>query len=148
MIPFIALIISWVIFRVIGLLGGTYFDDWQTPLQAAVAVMFLLTASAHWGTKRKDLVRMVPPSFPQPGKIVTVTGYLEIAGAIGIMIPAISLYAAIGLVLLLLAMFPANVYAARHELTLSGRPVTPLPVRTLLQLTFLAAVVLASPLVG
>jgi uncharacterized membrane protein len=90
---------------------------------------------------------MVPPSFPQPGRIVSVTGILEIAGAIGIMIPAVSLYAAIGLVLLLLAMFPANVYAARHKLTLSGRPVTTLPVRTLLQLIFLVVVVLASPLV-
>jgi uncharacterized membrane protein len=143
-----ALIVSWAIFRVIGLLGGSYFDEWHTSLQAAVAVMLLLTASAHWGSKRKDLVRMVPPSLPKPGWIVSMTGYLEIAGAIGILIPALSLYAAIGLVLLLIAMFPANAYAARHKLTIGGRPVPSLPVRTLLQIIFIAAVMLASPLFG
>ncbi|MBD3919636.1 DoxX family protein [Paenibacillus sp. PR3] len=146
MIPLFALVISWVLFRLIGLAGVTYLDDWHTSLQAAVAVMLLLTASAHWGSKRKDLVSMVPPSFPKPGRIVTITGYLEIAGAIGILIPAVSLYAAIGLALLLIAMFPANVYAARHKLTLDGRPVPSLPIRTLLQLIFLAAVILASPM--
>ncbi|QKS44824.1 DoxX family protein [Paenibacillus cellulosilyticus] len=146
MIPLIALIVSWALFRVIGLLGASYFDEWHTTLQAAVAIMLLLTASAHWGAKRKDLVRMVPPAFPQPGRIVSITGYLEIAGAIGIMIPALSLYASIGLVLLLIAMFPANIYAARHKLTLSGRPVPSLPVRTLIQIIFLTVVVLASPL--
>jgi uncharacterized membrane protein len=49
-------------------------------------------------------------------------------------------YAAIGLGLLLVAMFPANVHAARAKLTLAGRPVTPLPQRSALQLVFLAAV--------
>lgn len=75
--------------------------------------MFLLTASAHWGKRRLDLIRMVPPAFPRPASIVTITGYLEIAGSIGILIPVVSLAASIGLLFLLLAMFPANVLAAR-----------------------------------
>lgn len=62
------------------------------------------------------------------------------------MIPLLSPYAAIGLVLLFIAMSPANVYAARHKLTLGGRAVPSLPIRTLLQLIYLAAVLLASPL--
>lgn len=63
MVPFIALIVSFLLFRGIGLLGLTYWNDWQTALQWAVAVMLLLGASAHWGRRRSDLVRMVPPFF-------------------------------------------------------------------------------------
>ncbi|WP_341278298.1 DoxX family protein [Paenibacillus sp. FSL H8-0537] len=146
MAPFIALVASFLLFRIIGLLGLSYFDDWHTSLQAAVAIMFLLTASAHWGKRRKDLIRMVPPAFPKKEWIVTVTGCLEIAGAIGICLPAFSLAAAIGLTLILVAMFPANIYAAREKMTIGGRPVPKLPFRALLQLIFIAAIVLASPL--
>ncbi|MGO4273731.1 DoxX family protein [Paenibacillus sp. TAF58] len=143
MIPFYVLVVSFTLFRVLGLFGWSYFDDWQTPLQGAVALMLLVTASAHWGKKRQDLIRMVPPAFPRPSWLVTITGWLEIAGAIGILLPATSRAASICLALLLLAMFPANVKAARERLTIGGRPTPKLLVRTLLQLVFLAAVILA-----
>ncbi|EFM12575.1 conserved hypothetical protein [Paenibacillus curdlanolyticus YK9] len=146
MAPFIALIVSFGIFRVAGWFGWSYVDDWQHSLQAAVAVMFLLTASAHWGKRRADLIRMVPPILPRPGLIVTATGWLEIAGAIGILVPAVSSAAAVGLTLMLLAMFPANVRAAKEKLTIDGQPVPKLAVRTLLQIVFIAAVLAASPL--
>jgi uncharacterized membrane protein len=42
-----------------------------------------------------------------------------------------------GLILLLIAMFPANVNAARKRLTLGGRPATPLWLRLALQLLFI-----------
>jgi hypothetical protein len=44
----------------------------------------------------------------------------------------------------MLALFPANVSAARRGLKLGGRPVTPLPLRTLLQVVFVAAAVLVA----
>ena len=142
MVPLIALIVSFAAFRTAGYLGAEWFDGWAESLRPAVAVMFLLTASAHWGAKRKDLTAMVPPTFRNPGFIVTLTGWLEIAGAIGILVPGwISTAAAAGLTLMLLAMFPANVYAARKRLTLSGRPVIPIVPRTVLQILFLAATV-------
>ncbi|NQX62135.1 DoxX family protein [Paenibacillus qinlingensis] len=148
MAPFVALLSSFLLFRAMGFLGWSFFDQWHTSLQGAVAVMFLLTASAHWGKRRPDLIRMVPPAFPKPASIVTITGYLEIAGAIGILIPAVSQAASVGLLLLLLAMFPANVFAARKKLTIGGKPVPRLAVRVVLQLVFIGAVVLASPWFG
>jgi uncharacterized membrane protein len=48
------------------------------------------------------------------------------------------------MVLLLLAMFPANVHAAREGLNIGGTPVTPLVPRTLLQVLFLGATVAAA----
>lgn len=143
MVPFYVLAGAFLLFKVLGLIGLSYFEGWHTPLQVAVAVMLLLTASAHWGAKRPDLVGMVPPIFPNPGWIVTATGLLEIAGAVGLLFPATSQASSLGLAVLLVAMFPANVRAARERLTIGGRPVPMLPLRTLLQLVFLAAVLLA-----
>ncbi|QAY66503.1 DoxX family protein [Paenibacillus protaetiae] len=142
MVPFIALIVSWIVFRAAGYAGLSYFDDWFVSLQAAAVIMLLLSASAHWGTRRPDLIRMVPPAIPAKGAIVTVTGLLEIAGAIGLLIPAVSLAAAIALTTLLIAMFPANHYAAKRRLTIGGKPVPSLPVRAVLQLVFIAAILL------
>ncbi|PZD95047.1 hypothetical protein DNH61_15535 [Paenibacillus sambharensis] len=143
MVPFLALVASFLLFRLTGYLGLSFFDSWQTSLQGAVAVMLLLAASAHWGKRRPDLIRMVPPGFPKPGWIVTATGCLEIAGAIGILIPGVSSTAGICLIILLVAMFPANVYAAKKGLTLGGRPVPNLLIRSILQVVFIAAILLA-----
>ncbi|ETT73032.1 hypothetical protein C173_13332 [Paenibacillus sp. FSL R7-277] len=146
MVPFIALIVTFLLFRMVGLLGLTYWDDWQTSLQWAVSIMLLFGASAHWGRRRSDLVRMVPPVFPQKEWIVTVTGMLEMAGAIGILLPAFSAAASVCLILLLIAMLPANIYAARMNMTIGGKPVPKLAVRVGIQLIFITAVLFASPL--
>lgn len=143
MVPFYVLVGAFLFFKAIGLIGVSYFEGWHTSLQGAVAMMLLLTASAHWGTRRPDLIRMVPPAFPRPDWIVTVTGLLEIAGAIGILFEATSKAASLCLSVLLLAMFPANVRAARENLSIGGRAVPKLIPRTVLQIVFLAAILLA-----
>jgi len=114
---------------------------WWTALRIALAAMFLLTASAHWGKRREDLVRMVPTVFPRPDLMVTITGICEILGAIGLIIPRVATVAAICLTLLLLAIFPANIRAAQQAITIGGRPATPLLLRTLIQVVFLAATI-------
>lgn len=44
---------------------------------------------------------------------------------------------------LLAAMFSANVRAARHNLTIGGKTATALPLRTLIQVVFIAALLAA-----
>jgi uncharacterized membrane protein len=139
MAPFIALSALFLVLGGLGLAGVHALEGWHTPLRLALAGMFLLTASAHWGKRRQDLVRMVPPRFARPEALVTLTGVLELMGAVGLLVRPLAPVAAGGLALLLLAMFPANVHAARAGLTLGGRPATALVPRTLLQLLFLAA---------
>lgn len=143
MAPFILLIVSFLIFRLIGFLGLSYFDGWETSLRIAVALMFIFTATAHWGKRRPDLIEMVPPALSNPGFIVTITGIFEIVGAIGLLIPITLSIASIGLAVLLIVMFPANIRAARKGITIGGRPSTPLFPRTILQIIFLIAVILA-----
>jgi uncharacterized membrane protein len=83
------------------------------------------------------MIAMVPPRLPRPDLLVTITGLLEFAGAVGLLLPATYRLAAVCLALLMVAMFPANVYAARHRITLAGEPVTRLPLRTAEQLLYI-----------
>jgi len=85
----------------------------------------------------------VPSQFPNPELLVTLTGIAEIAGAVGLMIPRLAPWAAGGLALLLLAMFPANVHAANAAVTIGGWPVLGVLPRALMQVAFLAAVLAA-----
>jgi uncharacterized membrane protein len=141
MIPVIVLVSATLAARLVGIAGVEPLDGWQMSLRVGLASMLLLTASAHWGKRRPDLVAMVPTRFPCAGLLVTVTGVLELAGAVGLLVTPMASYAAAGLALLFVAMFPANVSAAKRHLAIDGRPVTPLKLRTGLQLLFLAAAV-------
>jgi uncharacterized membrane protein len=82
---------------------------------------------------------MVPPRLPKPEVLVTVTGILEFAGAVGLFIPAVARQAAWCLIALLVAMFPANVHAARARLMIVGRRAPPMSVRLPLQVFWIAA---------
>ncbi|MFF5215583.1 DoxX family membrane protein [Micromonospora sp. NPDC000442] len=142
MAPLIALVAGTGLARLVGLAGLSALDGWHPALRVGLALMFVMTGIVHFvGDRRQDLIAMVPPRLPRPDLLVTVTGVLELAGAVGLLVPATARWAAAGLALLLLAMFPANISAARRRLTLAGRPVTPLGIRTVLQLVFLAAAV-------
>src|SRR5215510_14911006 len=120
MVPFGVLITLFALLSVAGHFEVPVAFGWWTSLRLALAGMFLLTASAHWGRRRPDLIKMVPPSFARPDVLVTVTGVLEILGAIGLMLPAVAPYAALGLACMLIAGFPANVNAARKHLAIAG----------------------------
>jgi uncharacterized membrane protein len=140
MAPFVVLVALFSLLSVIDYFVPAPFG-WWTSLRLALAGMFFLTASAHWGKRRRDLVAMVPPMFPRPEVLVTATGVLEILGAIGLLLPTVAPKAALGLSLMLLAVFPANVHAARNRLEIAGRQMPGLIPRTLLQIVFLTATV-------
>lgn len=144
MIPFIVLAVVTLLLRSLGLAGLNALASWDVSLRGGLAAMFLLTASAHWGRRRPDLIHMVPPTFPRPDLIVTATGALELLGAVGLLLPMTARLAAACLAVLLLAMFPANVHAARHGLSIGGQPATALAPRTLLQIIFISALVLVA----
>ena len=84
---------------------------------------------------------MVPPALEHPEFLVAFTGTLEAIGAVGLMVPALVRTAAIGLALLLVAMFPANVHAARAGLSVGGRRAMPLTLRLPLQLLWIGLLV-------
>ena len=133
----IMLLVALVFFRGLGILGVGDLSVWQVSAAWALAVMFLFTASAHFTSTKDDLAKMVPLAFPNPRLLVAVTGVLEVLGAAGLLFPATRGPAGIGLALLLIAMFPANVDAARRGVKLRGRPATPLWLRAPMQVLFI-----------
>jgi len=141
MVPFIVLVTLFALLCILGHFQIPVAFGWWTSLRLSLAGMFLLTASAHWGKRRPDLIQMVPASFPRPDLLVTATGVLEILGATGLMLPKVAPYAALGLAFMLVAVFPANIHAARERLMIAGRPVEALLPRLILQIVFLAATI-------
>jgi uncharacterized membrane protein len=110
----ITLLLGSIVARVAGSLGVAYLDSWTAAIAAGLAAMFVLTGIAHFAPPlRRDLIAIVPPRLPAPAMLVTGTGVLELLGAVGLLLPATRVAAAACLLVLMLAMFPANVYAAR-----------------------------------
>ena len=137
MVVLIILIVAILGFRGVGALGVESMDSWQAATRYGLAVMLIFTAVAHFNRMRADLVRMTPPWVPKPGAMVTFTGVCEFLGAIGILIPQTRRIAGIALILLFVAMLPANIHAARAGVTLGGKPVTPLWLRIPMQVVFI-----------
>ena len=138
MIPVFVMVGAIFLARVLGSVGILPTATWALSTRVGLAIMFLFTASAHFTRMRADLIRMVPPAFPKPPLLVTLTGIAELAGAVGLLVPHVARWAAGGLSLLLIAMVPANVHAARSGLAIRGRAATPLVVRLPLQVMWLA----------
>lgn len=138
MMTLIVLFFSLLVFRGLGVLGVPLFLTWHDSALWALSAMVLFTASAHFTALKEDLIKMVPSFFPAPRQIVFVTGLLEIAGAVGLLIPQVRAAAGACLALLFVAMFPANINAALRQVPLRGRPATPLWLRLPMQVLFIA----------
>ncbi len=136
MVVLIVLFGSWLALRGVGALGVHALAGWQVSGRYALAAMFAFTGIAHFTGTRHDMALMVPRVFPRPMLMVFLTGVCELLGAIGLLTP-LAPVASIGLMVLLLALFPANIQAARQGLTIRGRQATPLWLRAPMQVLFL-----------
>jgi uncharacterized membrane protein len=134
MIVMIVLGVSILIARLSGFAGVRSLDSWKAAVRAALAVTLLFTASAHFTPMRHDLARMVPPAVPYPMAVIYFTGVCEILGAVGLLVPRVRRLAGLALIVFFLAIFPANVHAARTGATIGGTPAVPLPVRIPMQI--------------
>jgi uncharacterized membrane protein len=137
----LTLVLGTLAARLVGWLRVDCVDSWPKAIAVGLAAMFVMTGVAHFANPlRRDMIAIVPPGLPAPGLLVTVTGVLELAGAVGLLLPATRAAAAVCLLLLMLAMFPANVYATRMPnppKSMNSR----LGVRTALEVIYLASAV-------
>lgn len=67
-------------------------------------------------------LKIMPPYIPWHLAMVYVSGAAEMAGGAGLLIPKLRRAAAWGLVALLIAVFPANVYMATDHIQMTVRP--------------------------
>jgi uncharacterized membrane protein len=76
-----------------------------------LALMFVGAGVLHFA--RPELyARVVPPGFPYPAALVSLSGAAEIAGGVGVLLPEVRRWAGWGLIALLVAVFPVNVHMA------------------------------------
>ena len=64
--------------------------------------------------------RIIPPIFPRPILLVLISGAAEILGGAGLLVPRFRRPAAYGLAILLVAVYPANIYMAVYHIPSSG----------------------------
>lgn len=140
MAPLVILITVTLVLIVAGRFGVGALRDPATALRGGLAAMFTVTGLAHFIGMRHELIAMVPPALPAPGVLVTITGITELMGVAGLLWQRRTAHwASIGLTVQLVAMFPANVYAAiTHQSSAFEDRLVP---RTIMQLIFLAATV-------
>jgi uncharacterized membrane protein len=144
MAPLITLLVGSIAARIAGGAGVDYVGTWTKAVAVGLAAMFVLTGVAHFAPPlRAALIAIVPPQLPAPGLLVTVTGVLEFLGAVGLLIPTTRVAAALCLLLLMLAMFPANIYAARMPNPPKSMT-TQLPLRIAEEVIYLAAAIVVA----
>jgi uncharacterized membrane protein len=84
-----------------------------------LATLFLLSGGFHFLAPQVYL-KIMPPYLPAPTALVYLSGAAEMLGGAGLLIPSARRYAAWGLVVLLIAVLPANVYMATAHLAIPG----------------------------
>ena len=129
-----------------------WFDLPESGLRAAVllalAAFFVFAGAMHF-VKPRMFAAIVPPSLPAPLVLVGVSGMAEVFGGLGLVLAATRAAAGVGLILLLVAVFPANVFMARQaERFQRIAPPWALWARLGLQPVLMAVVAWASGLVG
>ena len=85
----------------------------KTVGKAAFAAIFLVAGVGHFA--RTDFFeRIVPPFLPAPRALVLLSGACEIGLGSLLLVPKTTRFAAWGLIALLIAVFPANLFMYQH----------------------------------
>lgn len=102
--------------RLSGLLAGI-----KRPLLYVMGTLYILAGAMHLVVP--DLyTQIIPPIFPRPLAVVYLSGVAEIGLGAGVLVNRTRRLAAWGLVGLLVAIFPANLYMATHDIAITGGP--------------------------
>ncbi len=83
----------------------------RSVLRLIAAVAFIAAGANHFRNPG-FYIRIIPPGFPSPQELVAISGVAEIVGGLGLLIRSLRRAAGWGLIALLVAVFPANLYMA------------------------------------
>lgn len=108
--PLIVLVLSFAIsLLVIYLFDRTWQYIWAGNI--AMSTMLLFTALGHF-VFIEGMAKMLPSFLPFKKELVRLTGLIEVAGAIGLLIPAARYGTAMALIVFFILILPANILAA------------------------------------
>lgn len=90
-----------------------------------MAAVFYIAAGALHFIKPEPYLKIMPPYIPWHAFMVRASGACEILGGLGLFVPATRRAAAWGLIALLIAVFPANIYMATNPIEAGAAFVAP-----------------------
>lgn len=100
--------------------------------RAVMGAVYVVAGMGHFVATRMYM-GIMPDYLPAHRELVLLSGVAEIAGGVGVLVPRTQRAAAWGLVALLIAVMPANVWMVQHSERYPGVPVWAMWVRLPLQ---------------
>jgi uncharacterized membrane protein len=134
------LIMTVAAFFVWGRWGLSSFGWMQWVLRVVVVLPLVVSGIGHF-TRTAMFATIVPPLLPYRLQLVLVSGAMELAGALGLLLPAFTRIASVCLAVLMIAIFPANVYAAGEVVGSLRMP--SVPVRLAMQVVYILLLLIA-----
>ena len=115
--------------------------DFALSARVAMSMMLVFTAIGHF-VFTKGMSMMIPQFIPFKESFVYLTGIFEILLAIGLLIPKLKVISGWTLIIFLLLMLPANIYASINNVnyqkgTFDGNGLAYLCFRIPLQILFI-----------
>jgi uncharacterized membrane protein len=88
------------------------------------AIFYIVAGTLHF-INPDAYLKIMPPYIPWHVAMVRISGGFEILGGLGLLVPQTRRTAALGLVALLIAVFPANVYMATNPIDAGAVSIAP-----------------------
>lgn len=140
-IPMLLLAATIVGFFALGRGNFAPFGITQIVLRILAAAPLLFSGIFLHFFRTSATAGIIPPVFPARLFLAILTGILEIAGAIGLFVPRLRRSAALWIAILMVAVFPANVYVAGK--VVDGLQMPSVAVRLAMQVVYILLVLLA-----
>ena len=109
-------------------LAGRWFPALQlastTRASIGLTLFFAFAGLGHF-IRTEEMSQMLPSSVPYRIELIYLTGILELLGAVGVWIPRLMRLTGLCLILMLLAVLPANIYSAMNRVDFGGHAAGP-----------------------
>lgn len=93
----------------------------KTLSKLPITVLLIVAGTLHFA-KTDFFLKIMPPYLPWHRELVYLSGVCEIVLGVLLLIPRYCQFAAWGIIALLIAVFPANIYLYRHQEILPASP--------------------------
>ena len=92
--------------------------------RVGLSLFFIFTGLGHF-IRTQEMAAMLPLSVSYRTELVYFTGILEVLGAIGVWIPRLMRRTGLLLIVMLIAILPANIYSAMNRVDFGGHEAGP-----------------------
>ncbi|MBC1221264.1 DoxX family protein [Nostoc sp. UCD121] len=99
-------------------------NKYKEILRVVLAISIIVVGVTHFVVP-EEYAKIVPPQLPYPLGLVYLSGFYEILGGIGLLVPPVSQAAAWGLLALFIAVYPANINMAVNLIKIEHIPNSP-----------------------